>query len=70
MYAHPLKRMSFLADQDPSYGTADRRKRAELSKEQPAASSQGRQVIGNFALLPVYSHVGFIPLQIPKYISR
>jgi hypothetical protein len=30
-------------------------------KEQPAASSQGRQIIANFELLPVYSQVWYIP---------
>jgi fatty acid desaturase len=35
MYAHPLKRMSFLADQDPSYGTADWRERAEQQQPHP-----------------------------------
>jgi hypothetical protein len=61
MYSYLLKCISFLAGQDHSFGKSDRRERAELSKEQPAAPSQGRQVIGNFALLHVYSHVGHIP---------
>jgi hypothetical protein len=57
MYVHLLTYISFLADQDPSYCTADRRDRAK----QPTASCEGRQVIGNFALLPVHSHEGYIP---------
>jgi hypothetical protein len=36
--------------------------RDELSKGQPAASFHGRQVIGIFALLLVYSHGGYFPL--------
>jgi hypothetical protein len=61
MHAHLLKSILFLADQDTSYGTADKRERAELSKEGSSASSKWRQVIGNFALLSVYSHGGYIP---------
>jgi hypothetical protein len=60
LYAHVLKCTSFLADHDHGYGTAGRRDRAELSKEQPPASSQRRQVTGNSALLPVYSYAGYI----------